>query len=215
MFLLSFLPNLLWAQKLFTLEIKSSQHSEILSKLTYKNSFSSTTEREKEIQNILFSLYDNAYLTAEIESKGKDEKDSLKEIVTLKIGEQFKWANLKRGNVDEAILREVNSPLFRRGAGGEAKPFYYKEVRKLQEKIISYCENNGYPFASIKLDSIVISENSLSASLHLQKNNLIKIDSVVNRGNAKISPLYLQSYLGIRNGDLYNEALVKKNRNKD
>ncbi len=206
LFLLSFLPNLLWAQNFFTLEIKSSQHSEIIAKLSYKKSFSSKTEREKEIQNILFSLYDNAYLTAEIESKVKDEKDSLKEIATLKIGEQYKWATLKKGNADEGILSEVG---FREKIY-LGKPLYYKEVRKLQGKIISYCENNGYPFASIKLDSIVISENSLSASLNLQKNNLIKIDSVVNRGNAKISPLYLQSYLGIRNGDLYNEAIIKK-----
>ncbi|HEY4800578.1 MAG TPA: hypothetical protein VII99_15980, partial [Bacteroidia bacterium] len=137
-------------------------------------------------------------------------KDSLKEIVTIRTGEQFKLAYLRKGNVDDAILREINSPLLRRGSRGEGKPFRYKEIRKIQEKILTYCENNGHPFASVKLDSILISGGSISASINLQKNNLIRIDSVANRGNAKISSIYLQSYLGIRNGDLYNESLVKK-----
>ena len=208
LFVMLSLSKHLFAQ--FTLEIKSPQPSEIISKLNYKKSFSSKTEREKEIQNVLFRLYDNAYLTAEVEAKVKDEKDSLKEIAIIKTGKPYKWATLKKGNVDEALLREINSPLLRRGAGGDAKPFYYKDVRKLQEKIISYCENHGYPFASVKLDSIIIEEEKISASLNLQKNNLIKIDSVVSHGSAKISPIYLQSYLGIRNGDIYNETLLKK-----
>ena len=194
------------AQKTFSLEINSTDKPEVISKLSYKKTFLSKVEREKEIQNVLLNLYDNAYLTAEVEDEVKAKEDSLKEIVSLKIGEQFKWAMLKKGNVDEGTLNEVG---FREKIYS-GKIFSYKDVRKVQEKILSYCENNGYPFASIKLDSIKISESSITASLNLQKNNFIKIDSVVNRGTVKISSVYLQSYLGIRNGDIYNEDLVKK-----
>lgn len=192
-----------FAQKLLSLEIKSVQPNEILNKISYKKFFISKTERDKEIQNVFFSLYDNAYLSASADSL---VNDSLREVVWIKIGEQYKWATLRKGNVDEGILSEVGyrEKLFK------GKPLYFKDVRKFQEKILSYCENNGYPFASVKLDSIVISESSLSASLNLQKNNLIKIDSVVSHGTAKISPVYLQSYLSIKNGDLYNEALIRK-----
>ena len=193
----------LFAQKPFTLEIISLQPEQIISKLLYKKSFVAKQERDKEIQNVLFYLYDNAYLTASVDSS---VTDSVKKIAYIKPGAQYKWANLRKGNADEGILSETGyrEKLF------NGKQFQYKEVRKLQEKILSYCENNGYPFASIRLDSIVISENIISAALNIQKNNLIKIDSIVNRGNAKISPVYIQSYLGIRSGDLYNESLVKK-----
>ena len=192
-----------FAQKLLSLEIKSVQPNEILNKISYKKSFISKNERDKEIQNVFFSLYDNAYLSASADSL---VNDSLREVVWIKTGEQYKWATLRKGNVDEGILSEVGyrEKLFK------GKLLYFKDVRKFQEKILSYCENNGYPFASVKLDSIVISESSLSASLNLQKNNLIKIDSVVSHGTAKISPVYLQSYLSIKNGDLYNEALIRK-----
>ncbi|MBI3502259.1 MAG: BamA/TamA family outer membrane protein [Bacteroidetes bacterium] len=199
-------PVFSWSQKLFTLEVISKEKSEILSKISYKKSFTSKSEREKEIRNILFNLYDNAYLSAEIENEVTDEKDSLKEIAVIKVGEQYKWVILRKGNADEGILSEAG---FREKIY-LGKPFYYKELRKLEEKILSYCENNGYPFASVKLDSMKISGEKISASLNLQKNILIKIDSVANRGVAKISSVYLQSYLGIKNGDLYNESLVKK-----
>ncbi|MFI5163830.1 MAG: hypothetical protein ACHQHP_01135 [Bacteroidia bacterium] len=192
-----------FSQKVFTLELSSKEKSEVINKLSYKKSFNSKTERGKEIQNVLFSLYDDAYLAAEIDST---VIDSSKQTIYIKTGGQYKWATLKKGNVDEGTLSEVGyrEKIFR------GKPLYFKDVRKMQEKILTYCENNGHPFASIKLDSIRISGTSLSACLNLQKNNLIKIDSVVNRTKAKISPVYLQSYLSIKNGDLYNESLVKK-----
>ena len=199
-------PVLLHAQKLFTLEIRSAEPNEILSKLSYKRSFPSKPDRDKEIQNVLFTLFDNAYLTAEIESQVKDANDTLKEIVTVKSGDQFKWATLRKGNTDEGILSEAGyrEKLF------SGKPLYFRDVRKVQEKILAYCENNGYPFASVKLDSILIVGNTLSASLNLKKNLLVRIDSVVNRGSAKISSVYLQSYFGMRSGDLYSESIIRK-----
>ena len=196
-----FIPTVLFAQKTFSLEIKFSLVSEWATKKPYKKSFTSILERDKEIQRVLLTLYDNAYLTASIDSIELDG-----EVVYIKTGTQYKWAKLSKGNVDEGVLSEIG---FREKFFRET-PFSYKETGKIQEKILIYCENNGYPFASVKLDSILISGETISASLNLQKNIFIKIDSVINRGTAKISSIYLQSYLGIRNGNLYNEALVKK-----
>lgn len=206
--LLICIPDFIWSQQLFTLEVKSCQPNEFLSKITYKKSFLSKTERDREVQNVLFALFDNAYLTAEIEGRTMVETDTMNEIVSIAAGEAYKWAGLRKGNVDEGILNEVGyrEKLF---AG---KPIYYKEVIRIQEKILRYCENNGYPFASIKLDSVRITSgsSSIAASLNLQKNILIRIDSIVNRGSAKISSVYLQSYFGIHSGDLYSESMIRK-----
>ena len=57
-----------FGQKVFSLEIKSVQPSEILDKISYKRSFTFKTERDREVQNVLFSLYDNAYLSAQVDS---------------------------------------------------------------------------------------------------------------------------------------------------
>src|SRR4051812_15060207 len=110
-FLFSY-PAFLFAQKSFTLDIKpvppaasgTSQPNEILSKIPNKKAFSSKGDRDKEIQNILFALFDNAYLTASADSS---HSDSLNETVYIRTGEQFKWATLRKGNVGEGILSAV------------------------------------------------------------------------------------------------------------
>lgn len=196
-------PILLFAQKPFILDAKFIPPSDILNKLSYKKTFTSQNERDKEVLNVLYLLFDNAYITAAIDST---VTDSLRQTVYINTGDPYKWAMLKKGNVDEGILSAVG---FRERLFSD-KPFSNKETRKVQENILSYCENNGYPFASVKLDSIIISGNTLSASLNLQKNLLIRIDSIANRGSANISSIYLQSYFGIRNGSLYNEKMVRK-----
>ncbi|MDG1477679.1 MAG: POTRA domain-containing protein, partial [Vicingaceae bacterium] len=71
-------------------------------------------------------------------------------------------------------------------------------------------ENHGYPFASIKLDSININSNKLSAQLLLDKNKLYKIDSVLIKGNARISSQYIKNYIRIKDGDIYNEESIRK-----
>ena len=191
------------AQKKYSLEVISLANSSIIKKIDYKKIFVSKKDREKELQNIIFSLYDNAYLVAKYDSL---LYDSLSMKAYVNTGAIYKWAYLKKGNVDEGILSEIH---FREQLYNN-KPIYYKDVAKLQEKLLVYCENNGYPFASIKLDSIAINENTISAQLKLTKNKLVNIDSVSIKGNAKIAPVYLYNYLSIKPGDPYNESLINK-----
>lgn len=187
----------------FTLTIQSLNDATLLSKITYKKTFSLKTERDKELQSVLFTCYDNAYLTASYDSL---INDSLKLTAFLNFGAQYKWAYLKNGNVDEGVLSEIG---FREKLYTN-KPVSFKDVKRVQEKLITYYENNGYPFASVKLDSIIITDESIAAQLYLTKNQLEKIDSVVIKGNAKITAVYMYNYLGIKPGNLYNEAQLKK-----
>ena len=187
----------------YLLDIRSFKDVSLLKTISFKKSFVSKKERDKEIQNVLFTCYDNAYLTAFYDSI---YSDSLTTKVYLNFGAQYKWALLKNGNVDEGVLSEIG---FREKMYSN-KPIYFKSVKRIQEKLITYYENNGYPFASVKLDSIVISGGSIAAQLNLTKNAKEKIDSVVIRGSAKIAPVYIYNYLGIKPGNLYNEAQLQK-----
>jgi len=188
---------------IFSLEIQSTDEPSILKKINYKRTFPTESERDKELRNILFTCFDKAYLTASYDSL---IADSIHLKAYLSFGSPYKLALLKNGNVDEGVLSEIGyrEKLF------NDQPIYYKGVKRLQEKIITYYENNGYPFASVMLDSIVISEGTIKAQLKLSKNSEEKIDSIIIRGTAKISPIYLYNYLGIKPGNLYNESKLKK-----
>lgn len=174
-------------------------------KLTgFKNEFVNDSAQKRELQNIILRLNDNGYLSAKIDSLFKVDSLHLKAWITT--GEVYRWATIKAGNVSEDILSRSN---FREKIFfGE--PIYFRSVTRLQKRIIAWCENNGYPFASVKLDSLKIADGKLQASLNLKKNGLFTIDSVVIKGNAKVKPVYLYNYYGIKPGDLYDESQVRK-----
>ena len=187
----------------YLLTVVSLKEESLLKKISYKKTFANKKERDRELQTVLFTCFDNAYITASYDSL---ISDSLTQKAYLNFGTQYKWAHLKKGNVDEGVLSEIG---FREKLYSD-KPIYFKSVKRVQEKLLNYYENNGFPFASVKLDSIVITEGSISAQLNLTKNDKEKIDSVVMKGNAKIAPVFMYNYLGIKPGSLYNEAQLKK-----
>jgi outer membrane protein assembly factor BamA len=197
------------AQSSYTLSIQPADSintkltNDIIKQIGYNRIFKTKKDRTKELQSFLFKLYDAGYITATFDSLGSD---SLNQTAFLNLGTIIHWAKIEKGNVDEGILSDVGfrDKLF---AG---KFFNQNQLRRLEEGILKYCENNGYPFASIKLDSIVFNGDRIGAKLSLTKNQLCKIDSVVIKGNSNLSDQYLESYLGIKPGDLYNELLIIK-----
>ena len=197
------------AQTIYSLQIKSGDTSntnnlgEVIKQAGYKKSFPDTLQRTKELQSFLFKLYDFGYIAASFDSI---KNDSLNQTAFLNLGLVYHWAKIEKGNVDEGILSEIGfrDKLF---AG---KLFNQNQVRNLQEKILAYCENNGYPFASIKLDSITFDKDKIHAKLLLTKNMAVYVDSMLIKGTAEVSYQYLYNYLGIKPGDAYNEALVIK-----
>lgn len=160
-----------------------------------------------DLRNLLLQLQGNAYLAASI-----DEihwKDSLVE-VGVYVGERYEWASLTNNNVEQSFLEGIG---FRQRLY-EAKPFQYTEVRRLQEALLSYAENHGYPFAIVWLDSISVENNQVHARLNMQKGPLILMDGVNSIGNVKISDFYLQNYLGLKPGALYSREKVEATRKR-
>jgi hypothetical protein len=93
--------------------------------------FNNKKERDKELQTVLFACFDNAYLTASYDSL---ISDSLTLKAYLNFGIQYKWAHLKKGNVDEGVLSEIG---FREKLYSD-KPIYFKSVKRVQEKLLNY-----------------------------------------------------------------------------
>src|SRR3990172_4325283 len=145
------------AQQVFSLEIIPPSNT------PYQNTFQNKLERHQELRDYLSLLYDNGYLAASFDSL---IEDSTMLFAYINPGGVYKWALLKKGNIDEGILSRVG---FREKLY-DNKPVNYKQVKKLHEKLLTYCENNGYPYASITLDSIKFSEFSIEAKLNLAKN---------------------------------------------
>ena len=147
-------------------------------------------------------LQGKGFVTASLDSISFDTA-SAKLVVYL--GQQYRWAHINTAVADPGVLANSgwNEKLF------SNKPINFDQLKNLQERMLVYLENNGYPFGKIFLDSIDLNEDSVTANLVIDKGPLYKIDSIRVYGSAKISNDFLQRYLEIPNGSIYNrEKLI-------
>ena len=86
------------------------------------------------------------------------------------------WSNIRTDSADKQILYAVSwNP-----KQLASKPVNFQQFELSRNKILNYLENNGYPFASVKLDSIQIANGSLEGKLVIDKGPLYRIDSLRN-----------------------------------
>lgn len=121
--------------------------------------------------------------------------------ILLYSGTKYNWVQLVPKNIDKPALTK---------AGFSTKDFTgkavnIKEIESIKERLISYYENAGFPFAAVYLDSISISEGRINALLVADRHELYHIDSIHNAGKLKLNKTFLQRYLSISNGSLYSK----------
>lgn len=168
---------------------------------------SSNYENEQDLANqlrkIVPSLQEQGYLAASIDSIHID--NNRYEIYYF-AGQQYRWADLKVDSIPAALLvsASINPQQY------IGRPINPKSLAKLSEKLLRYCEENGYPFARIWLSDIKENApNSIAAQLRLERAELRKIDSIIISGSARISSAFIYRYLDIAKGSLYNERKLK------
>lgn len=189
--------------QVYTLEIVVNDSLNINQKIKYNKKFRNTSEREKEINQVFINLYGKGFLSAGIDSI---KNDNLNQTIYIKTGNTYKWIQIKTNALDEGILSQAGfrEKIYRN------QIINFRQLERLMQRILITCQNQGYPFAKVKLDSVIIQQNSLSANLLLEKNKYIVIDSIIIKGDAKINPIYIYNYLNIKPGDAYNESNLSK-----
>ena len=187
------------SQNLYKLAIVNTDDQPIFKKITYKKSFTTHSFLEKELNKVYVSLINEGYMAASIDSVAKD---SLNYTAYLATGKKYKWVALSYQKKEVAIISKLgyNERFFIN------KPFRYNEVSRLMEKIITHYENNGYPFTTVKLDSLEFTSEAIKAKLIVEKNVFVKLDSLVTQGTANVKQKFLLRYLGIKNGMPYDES---------
>ncbi len=181
------------------------------------SSFSNRLSCTEYINKLIPGLQARGYVTASLDNVSYDSASAA---ITIYIGEIYKWANLNTKSIEPELLDAVGwrSRLFAN------KPMDFSQLQTWQERMLSYLENNGYPFAKVYLDSFeVLSENDsvlteenpipvqqVIAQLKVDKGFFYKIDSIKIHGDARISNRFLQKYLDIADGSSYNREKLKR-----
>jgi outer membrane protein assembly factor BamA len=156
-------------------------------------------------------LHRRTFLESAIDSivffEKKIEKNTQKEaMIYLHLGKPYKWGKLRNGNVDAAFLTQVG---FRERIL-DGKPLSASEIFNIEDRLLNYAENNGYPFARVWLDSLTIRNGEVSAALMMQTGAVFILDSLHTEGSAKINNRFLENYLDFRKGAFFSRAKILK-----
>ena len=144
----------------------------------------------REVRELVLALQNDAYLTASADDM-RWSRDTVR--VRLYVGTQFRWAYLRNGNLGDGLLTRAGfREKFFRGA-----PFLPEDWAKLQERILVEAENQGFPFATVGLDSIQLSDHDIAGRVVLKRGQAVVFDSLQIVGNTKTKKRFLTKYLQI------------------
>lgn len=164
-----------------------------------KNDFpsqSAAIQYIKDLQGQLIAVY---HVAASIDSTvyGNDSA-----VVKLYVGPLFTFTSVSLDSISQVVLKEANVRW--------KKNISAQDIQRKIEQLLDYYENNGHPFATVTLDSSNWSGQNLRAKFKIDPGPLYKIDSIHLEGKSRISNHFLQQYLKIPNGSIYDKRLLNQ-----
>jgi outer membrane protein assembly factor BamA len=170
--------------------------------LKLQTSFTSQVSCEEYINKLPALLNSKGYASASIDTV---QYDSSFAQIELYLGTQQNWVQLKVVGIEKRALDESGYM----SKNFTNKPINFTQLAFIKERLLNYYEKNGYPFAAVFLDSILLKDDELNAVLTATPGPLYHIDSIRINGKAKISNNFLQHYLGLPNGSVYNKEKLE------
>lgn len=170
-----------------------------IKKIGLATSFANRFDANSYIAGLLPLLQGQGFVTASIDSLKIDSSEAA---VALFLGEQYTWGEIRTNEADALLLEAIRFPAIK---GSMDFPTF----TSWQKKILDYLEENGHPFGKTFLDSIRIDNNEVSALLKIEKGPVYKVDSLQVFGDAKVNYEFLQKYLDIPSGSIYNKRKLQ------
>ncbi|GAB3231593.1 hypothetical protein J0A67_17705 [Algoriphagus aestuariicola] len=109
-------------------------------------------------------------------------------------GRLFRWEKIDLGNVPPNIVAQLGTP-----------NLSYPAPYRWMEEGLKLSENNGYPFAELKIDSLEIRDSFLSGKITYVAGPYITWDSLEIAGESKTKATYLQLISGLAPGSPFSQ----------
>ncbi|HJU45663.1 MAG TPA: BamA/TamA family outer membrane protein [Chitinophagaceae bacterium] len=170
-------------------------------------SFKSNNECATYIHGLLHLLQVKGFPTASIDSV---EYGTDTAIATVFFGRMYKIGYINTKDIERQLLEHAGW----NERNYTNKPLDMQQLQTLQSRMLDHLENNGHPFAKIQLDSLQLEGEQFSATLKVTRGPLYKIDSIRVYGDANISAAFLQHYLDIPAGGIYQKDKLQNIRKK-
>ncbi|MEJ7739427.1 MAG: hypothetical protein WKF97_18535 [Chitinophagaceae bacterium] len=191
-----------WAQYRLVVIPTDKDSAFVKDQVKLQTSFKNVAACVVYIDNLAATLQAKGYPGASVDSV---QVDSTEATVQLFLGESFQFSLINTSTIEPGILEQA-------GWNDRKildKPLNIEQLEAFKTRMLDYLENNGYPFATLQLDSIQFNKEKLTGRFSLNKGPLYKIDSIRVFGNVNISKSFLQHYLEVGNGSIYRKNKLK------
>ena len=165
--------------------------------------FKDSIAAQNYIKDLVYFGIKKGYLLTSIDSIRHEKNNTF---ISMHIGPKFKAAKLRLSKDDARMLRKMGSYNEKLLANLNFSP---QEIAKTLHRTQRDLENNGYPFAAVSLDSVIMEETNLNAKIKIEKGPSIKWIKINLRGDDFVSTRLLSSYINIKVGDTYKQADVQ------
>lgn len=186
----------LYAQ--YSLHIEAADaDSAVLQPLQLQRNFSSRLACAEYVNKLPGLLQSRGLVSASIDSV---RIDSTSAYLLLFVGEPLFWGEIRIDGLTEQEWERTN---IRLPAIGK-QPFLGEQLTALEKQLLNWMADNGYPFATVELDSVNWLAGQLNGILSINKGLNYLMDSIHVEGAAKISSRFLHRYLDIPAGSPYS-----------
>lgn len=152
---------------------------------------------ESELNRYFLLLQSKGFVSSKILNKIWHDKGC---DVEFELGEKFEWGEVSFNKTLTEFYKEIKF----------ASVFNPQNITEEFNEVLNYCENNGYPFATIKFEDVLIVDNKISAKACLLLNDYFVIDSIAIKGGARTNRFVVYREIGIYPGETYNENEINK-----
>lgn len=165
--------------------------------------FKDSISAKEYINELIYFGIKKGYLLASMDTIWHEKNHTS---ISMYLGPKFKSAKLSLSREDARMLRKMgsyNEKILNK------LDFSPSEIARTLQKTQRDLENNGYPFATVFLDSIILDSTDLQAKLRIDKGSKIQWIKINLRGENFVSTRLLSSYIHIKVGEFYNQSDVQ------
>lgn len=119
-------------------------------------------------------------------------------------GPRIAWAQIHISEQDMPIAQLTG--LYREWQSGDV--FSYTQLADICTGMVTALNDRGYPFAAVSFTDWQLRNDSVTATLHIERNRFFTFDSILVIGNLDISTNYMQQFTGIIPGKPYDQSII-------
>ena len=153
------------------------------------------------LQSDIVDLWSRGYALAAIDTIYAIDSTVIADVF---IGESYVFGQVKIDPNDLAIIQAAGLKSVR----WKDKVLSLDLIDSYAETLLTYLENNGYPFASIRLDSTSISGSTINSKLAVDRNRYVPFDSLSIIGDVDLRQGFITQYLDISKDAPYSREKI-------